>query len=263
MKIGWTIAGLALAVVIVGLAWNARRGAAQPPAGERRPTAEAQVAEDHAPLPQESLDRRARSARQLAAESVPVNAALPVIESGAEARRRSVEEVAARAMALLIVAVKAEGLEQARLDEIVARYRLSGDFTPEERTFLARTSFDDATRAKFSWRYEAAWVLLWALGYVDRLDRPDHPMDPATATTIMVERDRAGFIRDARLRPLAEILDQADLIYRYHWAVVDARIHDRPPPAGLNPDVVMERHQALNWLIGYMDQAWDDVTTDT
>ena len=27
--------------------------------------------------------------------------------------------------------------------------------------------------------------------------------------------------------------------------------------------VVMERHYALNWLIGYSDQEWDDVTTDT
>jgi len=24
-----------------------------------------------------------------------------------------------------------------------------------------------------------------------------------------------------------------------------------------------ERHQALNWLIGYQGQAWDDITLDT
>jgi hypothetical protein len=35
------------------------------------------------------------------------------------------------------------------------------------------------------------------------------------------------------------------------------------PPAGLHPGVLYERHYALNWLIGYCDQEWDEVTTDT
>ena len=65
------------------------------------------------------------------------------------------------------------------------------------------------------------------------------------------------------MRPLSDILDQADLIYRYHWAVVDARINGQDAPAGLNSGVVLERHYALNWLIGYFDQAWDDISTDT
>ena len=31
----------------------------------------------------------------------------------------------------------------------------------------------------------------------------------------------------------------------------------------LDPGVTEERHYALNWLIGYMEQAWDDVSTST
>ena len=50
---------------------------------------------------------------------------------------------------------------------------------------------------------------------------------------------------------------------RYDWAVVDARVKNKPCPVGLDPGVVQERHHALNWLIGYMDQEWDDVATDT
>jgi hypothetical protein len=53
------------------------------------------------------------------------------------------------------------------------------------------------------------------------------------------------------------------MIYRYHWATVEAHMREQPMPAGLDNDVIMERHTALNWLIGYMDQPWDDVTTDT
>jgi hypothetical protein len=58
------------------------------------------------------------------------------------------------------------------------------------------------------------------------------------------------------------MLDQADLMYRYNWAVTDARINSKPS-ADLEAGVVQERHYALNWLIGYMDQDWDDVSTDT
>ncbi len=58
-------------------------------------------------------------------------------------------------------------------------------------------------------------------------------------------------------------LDQADVIYRYHWATTDARIKGQPSPAKLEGGVVQERHYVLNWLIGYMDQDWDDISTDT
>ena len=68
---------------------------------------------------------------------------------------------------------------------------------------------------------------------------------------------------EAELRPQAEILSEADLIYRIHWATVDARVNGAEPPAGLNPSVVYERHYALNWLIGYAGQEWDNITTDT
>jgi hypothetical protein len=79
----------------------------------------------------------------------------------------------------------------------------------------------------------------------------------------MKNRTAAQFVADATLRPVAEVLDEADLIYRYDWAVVDARINNKPVPLGVDPGVVQERHYALNWLIGYMDQDWDDVSTDT
>lgn len=79
----------------------------------------------------------------------------------------------------------------------------------------------------------------------------------------MSQKTAKAFVTDAQMRPLSAILDQADLIYRYHWAVVDARVTGRAAPAGLDGGIVLERHRALNWLIGYMDEEWDDISTDT
>jgi Domain of unknown function (DUF4272) len=194
---------------------------------------------------------------------VCINQYLPVIETEAEARKRTKVEVAYRALALLAVAVKGEGLEQEMVERIKRDYGLASHLTPKEAAFVRDKNPSQHDRIQFSWRYEAAWVLLWALGYVEDLKPPSVICDVPRAVSIMKERSAEQFIADARLRPLAQILDEADLIYRYNWAVVDARVNGDPAPSGLDPGVVQERHHALNWLIGYMEQEWDDVSTDT
>jgi len=39
--------------------------------------------------------------------------------------------------------------------------------------------------------------------------------------------------------------------------------HERAALPKANEEIIVERHRALNWLIRYMNQDWDDVTTDT
>lgn len=211
----------------------------------------------------EAIQRKERSERVLISEAVPINKLLPVIEAEKEAKRRTKEEIAYRALALLVVAVKGEGLEQPVVEKIVKDYGLDPHFTPKERAFLRNASASQHDKVQFVWRYEAAWTLLWALGYVEKLEKPAGICDVPRAVKFMQEKRTKQFIADANLRALPKILDQADRIYRYHWAVVDARVNGKQTPAGLEPGVTLERHYALNWLIGYMEQDWDDISTDT
>ena len=60
-----------------------------------------------------------------------------------------------------------------------------------------------------------------------------------------------------------EIYDANELIYDAHWKVRDAQINGRPVPEEIIPGLVQERHHAINWLMGYCGQEWDEVTTDT
>ena len=69
------------------------------------------------------------------------------------------------------------------------------------------------------------------------------------------------FVSGAVIRNTTEILDASDLIYRIHWAVRQAGIDDTEVQ-NINPDVVSEWHQAINWITFYEDN-WDDITTDT
>lgn len=197
----------------------------------------------------------------LQAQGVPVNPHLPMIESEAEVSIRSAREAADRLLALTVVAVKGEGLEQRLINEIVDERGVRLLFTPAELAFIDNPNPSLHDRTQFSWRYEAAWVLFWALGCEDPLGRPDRICDvPRLTATVRDEPDLACH----GLCSTNDILNEADLIYRYHWAVRQAGLDGNPPPAALDPGVVMERHHALNWLIGYDDNAdWDDVTTNT
>lgn len=253
---------LALAVLAVAAPGCGERTSVGTATGDLKARHE-HVTQRESKVSDEAQARKERSIAILKAEHVPYTEVLPVIETEAEATRRTTEEVAVRAMALCIVALKGEGLGQEAIEKLVQEYELASAFTPNERQFIEDSEPSQYDRVQFSWRYECYWVMLWALEFIGELQRPDKICDVKEAVAILRDGARDDFLERANLRAQHEILDAADLYYRYHWACVDAQINGREAPAGLDPGVVMERHYALNWLIGYMDQEWDDVSTDT
>jgi hypothetical protein len=123
----------------------------------------------------EAIERRLRSETILRAEGVPFLAALPVIETTAEALKRSKEEVALRTLCLLFVAAKGEGVEDEVLERLLKSYELRPHLTPKELAFVLDHSPSPHDRYQFVWRYEAASTLLWALGFVAQLGKPVRP----------------------------------------------------------------------------------------
>lgn len=211
----------------------------------------------------EASTRRKRSESLVKKKKVPCNKYLPVIETEEQSKRRPMEEVALRAIAICIIAVKGEGIDQKLVEDWIDKYQITPVFTPQEEKFIHDLNPSERDRIQFAWQFECLWVMLWALSYVDELGYPDRACDAGVAVKMIHGRGREKFLENANLRPQNQILDEADLIYRYHWAVRDAQINGREIPGGLNCDVVMERHRALNWLIGYAEAEWDEVTTDT
>ncbi len=214
-------------------------------------------------MSKEAQARKERSIAILKKQVVPYIDHLPLIETEEQAKRRTTEEVALRAIALCIVAVKGEGIEQEVVKSLVKQYGIAASLSPNETKFIENPNPSQQDRIQFGWRYECYWVMLWALGFIEDLNRPDSICEVPRAVSILRDNGRDGFIKKAKLRSISEILNEADLIYRYHWAVVDSRVNGRGVPSGLDAGVVMERHYALNWLTGYMDQEWDDISTDT
>ena len=115
---------------------------------------------------------------------------------------------------------------------------------------------------KFGWRYECCAVLLWALGLWE-LGEPDKICDAGEIGKILWNNDFISLLEKSELKTKEEILDMQDLILRYDWACVDARINSQKITV-IDGEIVYEWHYALNWLTNAnYTTDWDSIRTDT
>ena len=254
--------GLDAVVLTAGVLFDKRFKLLMAPDGSFDPAAEL-VSAEVISTSSEAEARKARSIVRLQSEGVPFIDALPVIVDEHNASLRDAQVVGRRVLALAVLSAKLDGKSTAEIAGWIEKFYLAEDLSEEEKTFLTSPQGDEQLLMRLSWRSEAGLALLWVLGEVEILERPDKFSRVEPLYRLLEMPSKQTWLESVHLRPASEILDALDLHYRYHWAVVDARLQLHLPPAGLNPDVVQQRHYALNWLTGYMDQPWDAVTTDT
>jgi hypothetical protein len=194
---------------------------------------------------------------------------------------RSADEVARRC--IVLYAVLGAGHGEPR-DKLIGWLRGGGPWeaaSPKEREFLLSESLTQQQRINATWRAEALFPLVWSLGLISEMPIPQQLCDVQLIRSVLppLLGPVSEFISTARLRDDAEIYDANEVIYQIHWRIRNAQLRDQPTPPGklprmpvedcqpavesYNASVVQERHYALNWLIGYREQAWDKVTTDT
>lgn len=214
----------------------------------------------------DQIQRKKKSEEILSSREIPINLSLPCVDSENDVQIRTAKSVAERVVALAhtnLVAFDTVPPEWSLKQ--LAEHQLTGLLTPKEKTFLANPTPEQ--KLAETWKVEAIWTLLWSLKIVDELEFPDNlvnlnDLNSGTYPVAMGISPLEFISRFDSMRPKNEILDACDLYYRYDWACVDSRLHNQPMET-INPEIVYERHFALNWLINYENQEWDDVRTDT
>ncbi len=207
--------------------------------------------------------RKKRSEAALKSRGIPVNPWLPPIDAADDIGIRDGQNTARRALVLHGVAALGHGGDQEKILETLRSQGLWEAVTPEENTWFTQDRLSGQALINTSWRTESLWVMLWALGKIDRLTWPTAHCNIEQIRQVMLKnQDSKVFIESAALRSESQILDETDQVYRIHWAIRDAQLKGNPIPGNLIPGVVMERHHSLNWLAGY-EATWDNVTTDT
>lgn len=210
-------------------------------------------------------ERREQSEKYCKAHNIPIytNPNSLFVDPEEKVVIRTQDQVVDRALALCYIGLKSEGLEQHHLDQLDKDYHIMTKLTLDEKAYATATHPTEQQKINANWRYEGLHVMLWALGFIDSLNYPDTVCDVANDVKIIHHLTEQQFKAKAKLRSKKEILDQADLILRLDWACVNARIKNQPAPGKLDKGVVFERHHALNWLINFMNEDWDHVSTDT
>lgn len=220
-------------------------------------------------------ERKNKSITILSLQGVPYIEHLPLRYETEEVTPRDKKEVIERAVcsfASIMCALsisKKEYTERDRVymtqDFLSAKYNSLQLLTPMEQQVIAGT-ISEAGAINAAWKYEAVWVLLWALGVVEELSFPNEICDcDLVMGTMRRFKGLSDFMANTTLRPIEEILQALDLHYRYHWAAVNARVNGSDP-AGIDEEVVMERRAGLEWLcckgeendnLTDSDNAWD------
>lgn len=208
-------------------------------------------------------DHKKRSIEILKKEDIPYIKHLRALPDDDEITLRSAEDIAKRAIVLNLVARFADGESRAWFEQKVEQYRLQDAITEQERTFVEDDNPPDYIGILFSQRLEAFWTLAYTLQLHDTFGKPSTFCDSEQAHEMLDTRSPEQFLLDAKLRDKSAIMDALDLHFRYHWAIVNAELYGNKPPKQLEPDVIYQRHYALNWLVQLDSEDWDEVTTGT
>ena len=187
------------------------------------------------------------------------------VEDAERDQPRTPQAVARRCLVLYALIAAGHGAARDKLVHWLREEGLWESVSPREAAFLQSESPERAQTIAATWRAEALFPLIWALGGFQKLPPPTGQCDLSVIMAALppLLASTAQFISQAVLRESGEIMEANEDVYQANWAVRDAKINNKPIPNGSDPEVIEERHHALNWLIGYGNQDWDDVATDT
>lgn len=224
------------------------------------------------PEEQADVDRRLRSIEKCKKMGLPVMETLKASVYESECVIPSKEDIVHRLACIFAAAVcseacnyepdKAAGMVKGMLSELEEKYYVSKYFSNEEREYTQNPLNHPDMHPKFGWRYEGCAVLLWALGLWE-LGEPVNICDAGKLGEILWNNDFNSLCEKSAVRSKTEILDMQDLILRYDWACVDARIKGAEMKT-VDGEIVFEWHYALNWLTNAnYTTDWDEIRTDT
>lgn len=178
---------------------------------------------------------------------------------------RSPLACAQRSIILFAVVSAGYGEDRSKIIGWLKEERLWSYVSEEEKAFFESPKPTEQQIINATWRVEALSVLLWALQKIPSISNLRKLSDVKSIQDAcsFYMRNTQDFLESAQLLSEDEIYDANEMIYDAHWKVRDAQINGRPVPEEIIPGLVQERHHAINWLMGYCGQEWDEVTTDT
>jgi Domain of unknown function (DUF4272) len=197
--------------------------------------------------------------RKLASEKgVTIPDSLPLLEDDLTPRDQN--EAISRLLCLNATAAVAYGFAKAKAMAWIDRENLATFLMDDERRFLEK---GEGIPRGFIMQIEGMWALAWALNLVSELDfwKDCASNFDSLFPDLRTRETSSAFRQRAAFRSPDELVSACDLAYSLHWAVRQAEIENKLPPAKLKPYVVVKRRRALEWVLS--TEEWNDISLDT
>lgn len=212
---------------------------------------------------EESLNRKMKSIEYLKERNIEFDKDLPGIPPASEITLRGSEAIATRAVCCLVTIQHAfDILNNSYVDrsrkffsDLLNSWSLTTLLTDDEKKiFSGKANGNDLN--KMVWKYEECWVLMWALGLVDKLEMPNKCCDAKKLINLVsTHKSFNSFYKTINMRDVSEILDETDLNLRYFWIINKCALEKKEIPQNIEPGIVIERHHAFGWIIN-MQEDW-------
>jgi hypothetical protein len=199
-----------------------------------------------------------KSSRYLRSIGIDVPEHLPQIECLDEVKPRTAQDIAGRLSALAYVIGLGFNAKGKDLLEQLNKYNLMPYVSHYEKELLSQDGIEDQEKINMCWLAEGSQALAWCIDLV-QLDHFKH-CDDDLAQKIPFKVDPKEFIKKAQLRPIAEIQEQSDLLYRMHWYSRNCGLTGQK--CELSESIVSERRKAIDWAYG-VEEDWDEIPMDT
>jgi hypothetical protein len=205
---------------------------------------------------------RAASITALAPYGIELGEHFPLLGEEDVGAHRPLEEVVARAQALVCMLNAAHGAPPEKVSAVLDEHGLQRWVSTSEREFLDDPG-DQRAAQLLTWRVEALYALTWVLEVADDLPLEGSvrfgedllaPVDPLSATAA-----------PTTLRDAVEVAARLDLFYCAHWAVRENHLTGRftPWPEALVGGVIEERRHGLEWFFAPAEDEWDELPLST
>ena len=199
-----------------------------------------------------------KNTEYLSSIGIDVPEHLPQIEGIDEVKPRTAQDIASRLSALAYVIGLGFDAKGKDLLEQLNKFNLMSHVSVYESSLLNQDIIGGQDKINMSWLTECAQALAWCIGLVD-LDHFKH-CDDDLSHKIPFKEDPHEFIQNAKLRPITEIQEQSDLLYRMHWYARNCGLTGKD--CELSEGIVSERRKAIDWAYG-VEEDWDEVPMDT
>lgn len=169
---------------------------------------------------------------------------------------RSKEEIAKQMVKEFCIAHKAvnrlEGISDIN-DQYFITTVLKFQPIPDVLAVLSQISngeFDNVELTQLAYLYERANVYMWVLGLGDKPLANKQCLVAYISLLLDKYKNMEDLINKCKIKSYEEIMEYADLITRYEWAMIELN-KDNEKSKHINKDSVMEQKRAMDWVVSF------------